>query len=262
MSRDKRTKRNALGGATTGFEEEFYPDFTREHSQDTLESQRGVVVRAHSTKTYDIRILVDAAGKVIKNVGIHGQPPATPYPPGREVGVHYPKGKRQPVITGGFFYSSKFSSGPGSGEDGDGGAGPNPLQEMALAAFHAIRYGKIVLADDMEEILGGSSQYQNLFPNGQIQEEVHRAVSRVTANPIPTESNKIFMCDTDGGAFLFSLPAGRTGMSYRIANVGSSGNSVSITPDGLELLLGENSPLDLLDGDVLDIVYEATEGWI
>jgi len=68
--------------------------------------------------------------------------------------------------------------------------------------------------------------------------------------------------DTDGGAFTLTLPAGIAGKAYRIANTGSSGNTLTITPNGSELLIGDNSSYLLLDGDVLDIIYEATEGWV
>lgn len=72
--------------------------------------------------------------------------------------------------------------------------------------------------------------------------------------------NNVF-CDTDGGAITLNMPAGINGRKYRFINTGSSGNAVTITPNGAELLMGVNSSFTLLDGDVLILVYETTEGW-
>jgi hypothetical protein len=43
--------------------------------------------------------------------------------------------------------------------------------------------------------------------------------------------------------------------------VGNSDNNLTLTPGGAETLLGANSSFTLLDGDVLLITYETTEGW-
>ena len=68
-------------------------------------------------------------------------------------------------------------------------------------------------------------------------------------------------CDTDAGAITVNLLAGVNGTVHRIINCGSSNNNLTITPDGVELLLGANNNFTLLDGEVLTIVYETTEGW-
>ena len=88
-----------------------------------------------------------------------------------------------------------------------------------------------------------------------------RTTTRITGNTILDETNHEVFCDTDGGAFTVTLPAGVDGTNYRITNTGSSGNAVTLTPDGSELLIGENSNFTLLDGDVLIITNETTEGW-
>jgi hypothetical protein len=67
--------------------------------------------------------------------------------------------------------------------------------------------------------------------------------------------------DTDGGAFTITLPAGIKGKEYRIINVGSSGNALTLAPNGSEEILGVNSNFTLLDGDVLIIGFDTTEGW-
>ena len=68
-------------------------------------------------------------------------------------------------------------------------------------------------------------------------------------------------CDTDGGAFTVTLPAAPVdGRTYRISNVGSSGNALTLDENGIALL-GSVTTLDLLDGDVLIITHETVEGW-
>lgn len=86
-------------------------------------------------------------------------------------------------------------------------------------------------------------------------------VSRVTgATTLDTTHHHVF-ADTDGGAYVVTLPTGVAGTEYRIVNTGSSGNNLTVTPDGAELLLGANSNFILFDGEALLIVYEVTEGW-
>lgn len=73
-------------------------------------------------------------------------------------------------------------------------------------------------------------------------------------------SDEVLYCNTDG-AITVNLPAGIDGATYRIINTGSSGNAVTLTPNGAENLRGSNSSLTLLDGDVLIVTYETTEEW-
>jgi hypothetical protein len=76
------------------------------------------------------------------------------------------------------------------------------------------------------------------------------------------DSDHEIFCDTDGGAITVNLPAGVDGTKYIIHNVGTTGNVVTLTPDGSDLLFGENSNYTILDrGDDEQITYETTEGW-
>ena len=74
-------------------------------------------------------------------------------------------------------------------------------------------------------------------------------------------ADTVLYCDTDGGAITANLPAGTDGKSNRVINTGSSGNDVTLAPDGAELLNGINGSELLADGESLDIRYETTEGW-
>lgn len=69
------------------------------------------------------------------------------------------------------------------------------------------------------------------------------------------------VCDTDAGTITVNLPAGVNGTQYKITNTGSSGNSVTITPNGAELFLGANTNFNVLDGGSEQMEYETTEGW-
>jgi len=85
--------------------------------------------------------------------------------------------------------------------------------------------------------------------------------TRLTGNTTLDLTHHNIFCDTDGGSFTLTLPTGVAGTYYRIINSGTSANTVTITPDGSELLLGVNSSVIISDGTVLIIVFEATEGW-
>jgi hypothetical protein len=85
--------------------------------------------------------------------------------------------------------------------------------------------------------------------------------SRYTTTQILDDTDHVVFCDTDSAAFTVSLPAGINGTTYKIINVGSSGNSLTVSPNGSELLIGVNSNFDLLDGDSMIITYDSIEGW-
>ena len=83
--------------------------------------------------------------------------------------------------------------------------------------------------------------------------------TRVTSGTTLSDSNYVVLCDTDGGAITITLPAGAdTSHGYIIKNVGSSGNNVTITPDGVETI--EDGIV--YDGESAQIEYNATEGWV
>jgi len=67
--------------------------------------------------------------------------------------------------------------------------------------------------------------------------------------------------DTDTGAIIINLPSGTDGKKYCIRNCGGSGLNLTINPYGAELILGANIPLIMIDGEVIDITYQPTEGW-
>jgi len=83
--------------------------------------------------------------------------------------------------------------------------------------------------------------------------------NRLTSNTALTAQYDQVFCNTDGGIFIVTLPAGVNGTRYRIINTGS--NNLTITPAEGESLLGSASSFTLATDEALTIVYESTEGW-
>ena len=86
--------------------------------------------------------------------------------------------------------------------------------------------------------------------------------TRVTTTPYnATATDHILFVDTDGGAITVNLPAGIEGKNYKVINCGSSGNDVTLDPNGTEEIWGGGAGVAfaLIDGDNLDIHYN--EGW-
>ena len=84
--------------------------------------------------------------------------------------------------------------------------------------------------------------------------------TRVTTTYTALATDHIIFGDTDGGAFTITLPAGVEGTHYKIVNVGTSGNDLTIDGDSAEEIYGELTPA-LSDGEVIDIHFNSTEGW-
>lgn len=91
----------------------------------------------------------------------------------------------------------------------------------------------------------------------------YRAKStRTTSTPFAiTTSHETIWFDTDSNAIVANLPAGVSGTRLKLINCGSSGNNVTVTPNGTEKIDGVNAAKTLSDGGVLDLEYETTEGW-
>ena len=84
--------------------------------------------------------------------------------------------------------------------------------------------------------------------------------TRVTTTYTVLVSDHVIYCDTDGGAFTATLPAGVEGQQFKIINCGSSGNSLTVDGNGAETVYGELTQV-LSDGEVIDLTFNATEGW-
>jgi hypothetical protein len=92
--------------------------------------------------------------------------------------------------------------------------------------------------------------------------KISNTTTRVTTTYTIQRGDGTIYCDTDiGGAFTVTLPPGVAGDTFRIINVGSSGDDLTIAPDGAELLIGVNASKTISDGTVVILTYETTEGW-
>ena len=92
------------------------------------------------------------------------------------------------------------------------------------------------------------------------------SVIRITDGDSPyTASNAYYaiFCDSDGGAITVNLPAVSDGVRFSVKNCGTSGNDVTLTPNGTEQIMrgGAGVSQTISDGEVLDIIGEETEGW-
>lgn len=75
-----------------------------------------------------------------------------------------------------------------------------------------------------------------------------------------TDEDEIF-ADTTTTPIALQLPEGIDGRRIRIHNIGEVGNSVTIVPDGSDLLFGVNNSEVLYDTEVVFITYETDSGW-
>ncbi len=81
-----------------------------------------------------------------------------------------------------------------------------------------------------------------------------------TTQTIPVTDHIVF-CNTDGGDWTATLPAGAEGQTFKIINSGSSGNDLTVATNGTEHIFGADQDFILLDGESLELTYNATDGW-
>lgn len=78
---------------------------------------------------------------------------------------------------------------------------------------------------------------------------------------ITYDDEEIFF-DTSTGDIIALLPEGIDGTNYRLVSIGTGGNKVDLTPDGLELLFGVNAVEHIYDYERLLATYsESAGGW-
>lgn len=132
-------------------------------------------------------------------------------------------------------------------------------QQVTTAERTAVifRAGRLVYDTDLNKLYVGDG-----VTAGGIPIETPVQTTRVTSTPYTiTNTDFAVYFDTDSLAITGYLPEGSEGRSVRLINCGSSGYDVTVTPYGAELLDGMNSSKTLSDGSIVDLVYNATEGW-
>lgn len=129
--------------------------------------------------------------------------------------------------------------------------------DVVLNNTHRVSDGSDHTFIDQAVLIASSPTFAGLTTTaGRIQ----NTTRKTTTYTIVANDENVF-CDTDGGAFTATLPAGVDGTHYKVMNCGTSAELLTVAPDGSELLIGENSNFTLNDGEALDLVYETTEGW-
>ena len=107
-------------------------------------------------------------------------------------------------------------------------------------------------------------RWKDLFLAGKIDSAGGRitGTSRYTTTQTLDAEDNVVFCDTDGGAFTIDLPIGVEGTHYKIINCGSGGNDLTVDADttGSSTVYGATTA-ELSDGEVINIHYNATEGW-
>lgn len=107
---------------------------------------------------------------------------------------------------------------------------------------------------------------ENLLAVSQIvdtKQDVLRTVVNVTTADSPFLVNDVdqqYRFDTDLGDILVVLNKGVDGRTYRMTNVGTSGNKANINPIFGEKLFGAADE-NLYNGETLDMTFETEEGW-
>ncbi|MCP5008963.1 MAG: hypothetical protein GY942_03180 [Aestuariibacter sp.] len=84
--------------------------------------------------------------------------------------------------------------------------------------------------------------------------------SRYTTTQTISVNDHVVFCNTDSAAWTATLPAGVEGQTFKIINTGTSGNTLTIDGDSSENVMGAATQ-DVADGEVIDLTYNATDGW-
>lgn len=85
--------------------------------------------------------------------------------------------------------------------------------------------------------------------------------TRVTTTYTILVTDSVIFANTDSAGYTVTLPAGAEGQTYKVINSGSSGNTLTLAPNGSEHLVGVNSNSTLADSEALQITYNSTDGW-
>lgn len=77
----------------------------------------------------------------------------------------------------------------------------------------------------------------------------------------PLATDEELFIDTDAGPISITLPPGVDGTNYRMINIGSSGNDVTLIPALADKLFGVTANERIADSEVLIMTFETDEGW-
>ena len=110
-------------------------------------------------------------------------------------------------------------------------------------------------AENIRGLTPGQLVFANIY--GFLTDSV---TSRYTTTQTLDSDDHVVFCDTDGGGFTVTLPASPgDGQYYRIINCGSGANILTINGNGNNVKGAATQYL--ADGEDLEMMYNATEGW-
>ena len=96
--------------------------------------------------------------------------------------------------------------------------------------------------------------------------EINHNVQTVNTTPITLDANyEIVLVDATGGARVLNLPAVATnkGRMFQFKKIDATGNNVSITPNGAELVEGVNAPLILsVPNETVSLICDGTAWYV
>jgi hypothetical protein len=138
-----------------------------------------------------------------------------------------------------------------------------PVEAAAADVEGSHTHSKIVASDGSPDAVTADAD-GNITVSGKITSQSGRIINTTLVNTSPytiLDTDEVVDLDTDGGAITANLPAGVDGTHYKVSNCGSSGNNVTLTPNGAETLFGSASATILYDGEIADIHFKTSKGW-
>ncbi len=132
------------------------------------------------------------------------------------------------------------------------------------AALNETGSNKLIIGNGASsELIYGEFDNDLVKINGDLYTEQGRFKnkSRATTTYTILVSDEEVFGNTDSAGYTATLPAGVDRQAFRIINTGSSGNDLTLAPNGSEHLLGVNSSFILSDGEAIILTYDATDGW-
>ena len=128
---------------------------------------------------------------------------------------------------------------------------------------HTIRAGDLQSTTNLFEVKDNTDTVQTKIDSDFALHTAgrYKKTTRTTTTYQILITDSVIFSNTDSGAYTDTLPVGVEEQTLKIINSGTSGNNLTVSPNGSELLLGANSGFTLLDGETLVLTYNSTDGW-
>ncbi|MCP4639455.1 MAG: hypothetical protein GY851_03430 [bacterium] len=145
------------------------------------------------------------------------------------------------------------------------GIDPNAIHDNVAGEINAVATKATPLAADLILIEDtAASNAKKKVTVGSL--TLTTASTRITSGDSPytmLTTDSVIFCDTDGGAIEVDLTAGVAGQRVTLINCGSSGNMMTVDPNGTETIRGKAAGEAILgvDDTVFEFTYDSTEGW-